>query len=217
MKKFTKSCLVGSVACAAILLTGCGGGGGAASSSGTSGIVSGSFYAGATVCFDTDGDGSCTGESTVSSASDGSFTLSGAANYNIVADLNGATKHEVVGDAGVAAANIKFRIPKGAVDSVSGKFIVSAISTKLWDEMENNSSLTIDQAKTKVASRLGVDKDKLLRNFNDSTLDGTTRTKLQAETENIRNLLVTHGDINATSVRSYVSSMSLPSRVDAVQ
>lgn len=180
----------------------------------TTGVVSGSFYAGATVCFDTNNDGSCEGEKTVASGSDGSFTLEGEAKYNIIADLNGATKHEVVGDTGVAAANIKFRIPKEAVDSESGKFIVSAISTKLWDEMERNSSLTFDQAKNNVASKLGVDKDKLLRNFNDSSLDSATKSKLQAETENIRALMATHGDINASSVRNYVGTFNLPEQID---
>jgi acid phosphatase len=200
------------------LFIGCGG----SSSSGsnppntntTSGIVSGSFYAGATVCFDTNNDGSCSGEETVASASDGSFTLDGKAIYNIVADLNGATKHEVVGDVGTPAPNNKFRIPKEAVDSVSGKFIISGISTKLWDEMEQNSSLTFDQAKSKVATKFGIDKDKLLRNFNDSSLDANTRAKLQSETENIENLMATHGDINAAEIRSYVSTFSLPEQID---
>jgi len=54
------------------------GGGGGSSSDNISGVVSGSFYQGATVCYDTDGDGSCSDENseyTDTSDENGEFTL----------------------------------------------------------------------------------------------------------------------------------------------
>jgi hypothetical protein len=200
-----------------LFLTGCGGGSGGSVAAGVSGIVSGSFYAGAIVCYDTDGDGTCTGEGTVASDSDGSFTLNGSADYIIIAELNGATKHEVVGDAGtVVAGTTKFRIPPGAADA-NGVYIVSAISTKVWDEMEQNSTMTLAQAKIEVASALGVDSTQLLENFNSSSMDSEIRNKLLDESENILALMVANnGDINASALRTYVSSLMLPSQIDVI-
>ena len=66
--------------------------------------MSGSYYEGAIVCFDTNNDGSCDGESSrTTSDSHGDFTLTGNSNYPIIAEIpEGAKKHEVIGDTGVA-------------------------------------------------------------------------------------------------------------------
>lgn len=199
---------------ALLLLSGCSGSGGG--SAVVSGVVTGSFYANALVCFDANDDGTCAGESTVATGSDGSFTLNGTATNAIVAELNGATKHEVVGDAGtLVTADTKFRIPAGAVDA-NGEYIVSAISTKVWDAMEQDPNLTLEQAKTEVANALGVDEVQLLENFNSPDMDSELREKLQTESDNILAFMQTYGDIDAPELRSYVSSLMLPSQIDVI-
>jgi acid phosphatase len=209
------------ISCVAVcaVLVGCGGSSSSSSStssSSTVGVVSGSLYENAKVCFDTTGDGTCSDETvTVMSDANGSFTLTGDI-YNIVAELNGSTKHEVAGDTGTAiTTNQKFRIPKGLTDS-DGNYIVSAISSKVYDKMLEDTSLSPTEARDAVATALGIDKDKLMENFNKSSMDSELRDKIQTEANKILAVMSDNGDLNTSSARSYVSSMRLPSRVDAI-
>lgn len=197
-----------------LALVGCGGSSGTATTSTTDGYAIGSIYENATCCFDTDSDGSCTGEATsVTSSTDGSFTLDGAAEYTILCELNGATKHLVEGDAGVQiTSDKKLRAPVGADDG-SGTYVVSALTTKIWDEMEQDSSLTIDTAKTKVSSQLGIAVNDLTKNFHsDTTISSDVKSKMQNESDNIFTLMGDNGSMD--SVRTYVGTMSLPEQID---
>jgi len=179
-----------------------------------SGIVSGSLYENATVCLDSDDDQTCNGEA-VSTKSDanGAFTLTGGA-YTIVAELSGATKHAVAGDTGTAADAIVLVSPNGATDT-DGVYIVSAISTNVWRQMDANSQ-TLAQAKTAVANALGVDESSLLENFNGTTMSATTRNKLSSEAEALEQMLADNSG-SFSALASYVSTFELPSRVDAIQ
>lgn len=217
--------ILSAITVSTLLLSGCGGGGGSStttttSSTTVSGVVSGSMYENAKVCFDTNNDGTCTGESTVNSDANGSFNLTANGTvYNIVAELNGATKHEAVGDAGTAVTdNKKFRMPKGLTDS-DGKYVVSAISSKIYDKMQENPNLTATQAKTEVATLLGIDENKILENFNDSSkVDASTREKIQTEATKILAVMSENGELNTTTARTaIVGSMTLPSRIDAIK
>lgn len=213
MKKFK---LFGSLIFIGIL-TGCGGGGGgttADSSTTTTAYATGSIYQNATCCFDTNNDDSCTGEATrVLSSSDGSFILNGAANYTILCELNGATKHDVEGDTGVSiTTNKKLRAPVGADDG-TGTYIISSISTKIWDEMEQNSSITITQAKNNVAGQLGIPVNDLTKDFHRGTnLSATVKDKLQSESDNLISRMEDNGSM--ATARNYVGTMNLPEQID---
>jgi len=207
IKIFSLSLLCG------LALIGCG-----SSSSTDSGTTTayaiGSIYENATCCFDTDTDDSCIGEATrVLSSSDGSFILNSTAQNTILCELNGAIKHLVEGDAGEnITSDKKLRAPVGADDG-SGTYIVSALTTKIWDEMEQDSSLTVATAKTKVSNQLGISVDDLTKNFhNDSTISSEVKTKMQNESDNIFTLMDNNGSMS--SVRTYVGTMNLPEQID---
>lgn len=234
-----KKSILFSVVCATLLFTGCGS---SSSTSGstdttTSGTVSGSLYEGATVCLDTNANGKCdAGETSTTSAADGTFSLTGNPDYDVVAEIGtAAIKHIVVNDAGVvvgAGNAFTFLAPRLGVDG-SGALIISSISTKVWSAMKENSE-TLTQAKISVASTIGgIDAADLLENFNGSGLTTAKKVALQArvdaETTNIKTAMVggvlnlatlktkmTEDVVSAATRNTSISGLSMPNQVDAV-
>jgi len=79
--------------------------------------------------------------------------------------------------------------------------------------MEQDSSLTVATAKTKVSNQLGISVDDLTKNFhNDSTISSEVKTKMQNESDNIFTLMDNNGSMS--SVRTYVGTMNLPEQID---
>ena len=226
MKKLLKISSIAVVLAA--LLNGCGGGGGGSSSENISGVVSGSFYQGATVCYDTDGDGSCSDENseyTDTSDENGEFTLP-KKSYPIIAIIDTNTiKHERIGDSGTSITNTTktvFAIPAEVIEKAKeqgdGKVIVSAISTKIYQEVKNGKS--IDQAMQAVANALGVSKDKLLINFNKSNrVDEQTRIAIKNKAEALLEKIKGKSSLTEVTnqISNYVSSYTLPDRIDVIR
>ena len=237
MKRYNFGKIAISLATATLIgFSGCGGSSSSDDTSGTTsggtttitttGTISGSYYEGAIVCFDTDSDGSCTGETTVKSASDGSFSLTSDQLYSVIAEIPvGAKKHDVLGDAGVtidATNTTIFAIPKDAItkaETQGGKVTISAISTKLYTYVLTNSSVDIDSAMDAVAAGLGVSKDDLLKDFNDPSVNAATRATLQARADSLLTTMQgkTSLDEIKTATASFVAAMSTPKRIDVVK
>lgn len=238
MRKLGKLTLF-SVVCATLLFTGCGSSSSTPVSTDTttSGTVSGSLYEGAKVCLDTNANGKCdAGETSTTSAADGTFTLTGDPDYDVVAEIGAtAKKHTVAGDNGtlVGSGNIfTFLAPRLGVDT-DGSLIISSISTKVWSAMKENNE-TLAQAKTSVAATIGgIDAADLLENFNGSGLNTAKKAALQArvvaETTNIKAAMVsgvldltslktkmTEDVVSATTRGTSISGLTMPKQVDAV-
>ena len=227
-----KRIILSSVAFSALLLMGCGGssssGGSTGGSSGSvSGTVSGSYYEGAIVCFDTDGDGSCTGEaSSTTSDVNGDYTLSGDGSYPIIAEIPvGAKKHTVLGDTGVdinASTKTVFAIPANAIAQAQvdgGKVVISAISTKLYTYVKDHSSDSIETAMQAVANILGVDKANLLKDFNNAAVSAATRATLKTKADTLLEAIKGKATIAEvkTAADSFVSTLTLPENIDVVR
>ncbi|MGZ5083741.1 MAG: acid phosphatase [Usitatibacter sp.] len=154
------------------LLAACGGGGGGGSPGGgatppaaaTSGVVIGSYFRNAVVCFDANGNGACDpGESSARTDSSGAFSLPGAATA-VVAEIGlDATRFDpATGTASPVAARIVLRAPRLAPG------VVSYFSTAVVSEMETAGS-SQDDAARRIAALLGVPAEKVLSDFNKET------------------------------------------------
>jgi len=214
------------VALTAMLFSGCGSDGASAVADTVDGVVSGSFYEGATVCYDENGNGQCEAtEEHTTSASDGSFSLSSPATAPIIAIIDtNATKHERVGDNGTQVSSpVVFAIPKEAITQAktqaNGKVVVSAISTRLYAYVKEHNTTDINTAMQNVAKAIGVNEDDLLKNFNDSSVLPAKRRELQEKADAI--LQNIQGDTNLTAIttraNSVVGSMKLPERIDIIK
>lgn len=171
-------------ALAAAAVTACGGsdsGTAATPQQTTSGIVSGSYFEHARVCLDTNTNGQCdTGEASVFSDAKGAFTLPGTG--AVVAEIGtDAFRNDDSGNRAAVTRPLLFRAPAGA------NGVVSAISTELVTMMEADGS-TLDNARSRLATRLGVSADKLLEDHNKET-DKGVKAALQAEIEQLIDLI----------------------------
>jgi len=192
----------------------------------TVGTVAGSFYEGATVCFDVNGNGTCdSGEPSTTSNASGDFTLTGSADYDVIAIIPaGAKKHDVVGDAGTAITDSTktfFAIPKSVIADAqqdAGKIVMSAISTKMYTYAKENPGATTKDIKTAVADALGVSKDDLLKDFNSPKLSASLRTTLKAKSEKLYKVM--KGKVTLAAVKTatddVVGAMTLPSNIDVI-
>ena len=168
----------------AALLSACNGGD-STTATPVTGTVVGSYFQGAKVCLDANGNGVCdAGEVSTTSGSQGQFTLVGAA-APIVAEIDPTAGAKRLTSSGAditstIASKIVLRAPMEAPG------IVSVQSTSVVSEMETN-SLSFAAARTKVAAALGVTEANLLTDYN--TLTGTSavaggdKDKLQAATD----------------------------------
>ncbi|NBS75436.1 MAG: hypothetical protein EBS66_18420 [Betaproteobacteria bacterium] len=131
----------------------------------TEGLVVGSIYRNATVCFDTTGDGSCSDERVTVTTNDvGKFSI--PTSYgDLIAEIgSGTVKYEPDTAATTnmsAATKATFRIHSSLIATSA---VLSSISTQVSSEIDNGS--TKDAALKKVAAAVGVDSTKLLANFN---------------------------------------------------
>lgn len=125
------------------------------------GIVVGSYFRNARVCIDVNGNGVCdAGEPFVLTDSGGHYALAGPVGP-VVAEI-GTDASQYNPDTGASVpvtGRIVLRAPREA------PAVVGVASTAVLAEMESN-ALSFDDALIKVASALGVSKDKLLGDFN---------------------------------------------------
>lgn len=140
--------------------SGCGGGGGSSDpitppSSGADGKVADGYLKNATVCLDKNLNSKCdNGEPTTISKDGGEYTLSNVsaadyAKYPIVVEIKaGVTIDE--DDNATATKDYTLSAPAGQKD------FISPLSTMLKSYMDNNDSLTLTTAKTKLGQDLGV-------------------------------------------------------------
>jgi len=220
---------IGSASLFLILgLLGCGGGGNSSSNSvasSVSGTVESSFYEGAIVCFDTNGNGKCDkGEAQTTSDRNGNFTLKGQVG-DIIAEIRpGAKKHEALGDAGVvidANSQTIFAIPKNAITDAknsAGKVVLSAISTKLYTYVKETHENDIKKAIKAVADTLGISEDDLLKDFNSETIDPQVKQALREKNEAILSKIKGKADLDQVknATKNFVAAMNLPSRIEVI-
>jgi hypothetical protein len=232
VRKLTISCIASAV----ILLSGCGGGGGTSDggdSTTTTGTVSGSYYAHAKVCLDANGNGACdTGETSVQSNNDGSYSISGNLSYDIVAEIKeGTVKYDDNGDELKTFLSsdtpLTFVAPRKATNSDS-KVVISSISTKVWSSMKENGE-TLANAKKSVARALNLDEDKMFEDFNRLT-DETLKAKFKAQSDLLASKIedangsistlkqALTADVIPESQRdANVSTIELPSKIDVIK
>ncbi|MBL0708303.1 MAG: hypothetical protein JJW00_04580 [Sulfurimonas sp.] len=170
-------------------------------SSGTvNGVVTGSYYEGATVFFDCNNNGiKDATETSVVSSSNGAFTLAGDSTCNIVAVIPvGAIKHEAIGDAGsVVSAKKIFATPAGTGG------IISALTTRVYKKVISGSSLA--DAKAYVEATTGISMDDLFKNVNTIT-DATLKDKIKAELHGAERYLISNPIVARPSSSSSSSS-----------
>ncbi|MBY4732810.1 acid phosphatase [Cupriavidus pauculus] len=183
-------------AIAAACLSACGGsdsGSAATPAATTSGVVTGSYFEHAKVCIDANNNSQCdSGEVSAYTDAKGAFTLTGQGPVVAVIDTD-AFRNDDAGGHNAVTRKLVFRAPAGA------NAVISAISTELTALMDANGG-NLDNARTQLATRLGVAADKLLEDHNKET-DGTIKAALQAEIEQAIDLIATAvasgGDIGA--------------------
>jgi len=220
---------MGGISIALVLIfQGCGGGGSSsssASSESVSGTVESSFYEGAIVCFDTNGNGKCDkGEPQTTSDKNGNFTLKGEVG-DIIAEIRpGAKKHEVLGDTGVVIdtnSQTVFAIPKDAITDAknsAGKVVLSAISTKLYTYVKETHEKDIKKAIKVVADTLGISEDDLLKDFNSETIDPQVKQALREKNEAILTKIKGKADLEKVkdATKNFVAAINLPSRIEVI-
>ncbi|KTT20355.1 acid phosphatase [Pseudacidovorax intermedius] len=158
--------------------SGTGGGSSSSGSNGTasiSGIVAGSYYRNAKVCLDSNNNGRCdSGEPSTRTDANGAFTLNGAANGALVAEIGtDAVRFDpATGTATPVAAPLVFRAPADA------NGVLSAVSTEVVALMDRGQGYAA--ASAMLAGRLGVSTDQLRADPN-KIADTSARGALQLE------------------------------------
>jgi len=177
MRQIVKLFPLAAVAAAAMVA--CGGNDAAPAS--TSGVVSGSYFEHAKVCVDTNANGQCDpSESSVFTDGKGAFTVPGQG--PVVAEIGtDAFRNDDSGSHDPVTRPLVFRAP------ASANGVVSAISTELVAMMEADGS-SLDTARSRLATRLGVSVDKLLEDHNKET-DKNVRALLQAEIDQVIDII----------------------------
>ena len=194
-------------------MSACGGSDSNSASTGTSGVVTGSYFEHAKVCIDTNNNGKCdSGEASTYTDANGAYTLPGSGAVVVEVGTDAFRNDPATGAHTAITRPLVFRAPAGA------NAIVSAISTELAVLMDSNGG-DINAAKAALAARLGVTVDKLLEDHNKES-DANIKAALQAEIDQaidlIANAVANGGDIGA-SIRDGVGKrMALANNVKTI-
>lgn len=190
-------------AIAAASLSACGGSDSGSSSTptaSTSGVVTGSYFEHAKVCIDANNNAKCdSDETSVYTDAKGAFTLNGQG--PVVAEIGtDAFRNDDAGNHAAVTRKLVFRAPANA------NGVISAISTELTALMDANGG-NLDDARSKLAARLGVAVEKLLEDHNKET-DSKIKAALQAEIEQAIDLIasaVASGGDTGAAIRDGVA------------
>lgn len=166
-------------------LVACNGGGGGME---LRGQVVGSTIENARVCLDLNHNGLCDeGEPATRSAADGSFLFSGVTqDEDLVADVGvDAFISDLADRSDRRPVDRRFVLRSVAALHGAG-LVISPVSTSLSADVDSGSS--VDAAKTRLATQLGVDPSRLLTNYN-SESDAVARGLLQQYARNVEGLL----------------------------
>lgn len=190
-------------------------------SSGTSVTIAGSYYEGAHVYCDEDGDEvHDTNEENTTSNSSGVASLSSVCSGDIVAELKAGTKkNDEDGnlEETLTSDEESFILSQEAI--AEGQSVISSITTLVHQYLQDGGAATFAAAKTAIANELGVSENDLFVDFNiesNSTLKSTLKTK----SADYRSLLNTMGDdlnlSSLTKLQTYSKTVAIPSRIDLV-
>lgn len=175
MHSLPRVVLLSSLISSALLLSACGDNSTATDPAATtSGVVLGSYFRNAKVCFDANNNGQCdAGEVATQSDNEGKFKLAGS-NMPLLAEIGTDAKEYEPDSKTEKAVSQRFilRAPKEAPGTLS------LHSTSVVSEMENN-QLSFADAVKKVATAAGVPAAQLLGDFN-TEQDAYTKAQLKA-------------------------------------
>lgn len=209
-----KALLVSVSAALALTFVGCGGD--SSSSSGvTKGVVVGSYYRNAKVCLDANNNGKCdAGEVSTITNDNGEYSLSGS-NQAVVAEI-GTTAVKYEPSSGVATpvtAPLVFRAPADAPT------VISSITTLVVAKMD--AGLSLAEAKSAVASEMGVPADKLMTDINkesDPTIKAALQSKSAQAISTIEKAVASGGDIKAAlqkAAKDFKTYYALPASLSS--
>ena len=151
--------------------------------SSTDPVIGAGYYAGATVCVDTNGNGRCdTGEPAAVTDANGKFSLSLSAASALIADIGTSAKNTATN------TNVSTReVLRATLDQVQEQgtaVVVSPLSSEVARLVEaNNTSYAVE--KQNLATRLGVPVASLLGDVN--TASGSVQTALLNEANALNN------------------------------
>ncbi|WP_426400041.1 acid phosphatase [Ralstonia sp. R-29] len=194
-------------------MSACGGSDSNSASTGTSGVVTGSYFEHAKVCIDTNNNGKCdSGEASTYTDKDGAYTLPSSGAVAVEVGTDAFRNDPATGAHTAITRPLVFRAPAGA------NAIVSAISTELAVLMDSNGG-DINAAKAALAARLGVTVDKLLEDHNKEG-DANIKAALQAEIDQAIDLIADAvaggGDIGQTIRNGVAKRMALANNVKTI-
>ncbi|MGN6651298.1 acid phosphatase [Trinickia sp.] len=200
-------------ALAAACMSACHGSDSNSVSTGTSGVVTGSYFEHAKVCIDANNNGKCdAGEASTYTDANGAYTLSGTGAIAVEIGTDAFRNDPATGAHTAITRPLVFRAPAGA------NAIVSAISTELTALMESNGG-DLNAAKAALAARVGVTADKLLEDHNKET-DANIKAALQAEIDEtidlIADTVADGGDIKKALGNGIGKRMALAKNVQTI-
>ncbi|WP_295538074.1 phosphoesterase [uncultured Pseudacidovorax sp.] len=155
--------------------------------SATDPVFSAGYFAGATVCVDSNGNGRCdAGETATTTDASGKFSLSVPAGSALLADIGTSAKNTATGQA--VASREALRISAGQVgDQQAGQVVISPLSAEVARLIDANGSSYATE-RTTIAARLGVQEAAVLGDFNQAS--GKAQAALLAEANALNNRYV---------------------------
>ncbi|WP_345940355.1 phosphoesterase, partial [Pseudacidovorax intermedius] len=155
--------------------------------SATDPVFSAGYFAGATVCVDSNGNGRCdAGETATTTDANGKFSLSVPAGAALLADIGTSAKNTATGQA--VASREALRISAGQVaDQQAGQVVISPLSAEVARLIDANGSSYATE-RTNIAARLGVQEAAVLGDFNQAS--GKAQAALLAEANALNNRYV---------------------------
>jgi beta-glucanase (GH16 family) len=182
------------------MLSSCGSADSSSNVNSISGVVTGSYYEGATVFLDCNNNGKKDAlEHSTISGSNGAYTLLGDITCNIVANIPvNAIEHTTIGDAGTPILTKKsFATPAG-----SGG-VISAITTKVYQQVLKGKTLA--ESEQIVATDINISSKDLFLNVNNIT-DTTSKETYHKKLKNIEATLPANISNTSNPVTSTPSS-----------
>ncbi|MGN8083717.1 phosphoesterase [Variovorax sp. 22077] len=151
--------------------------------SSTDPVIAAGYYAGATVCVDSNGNGRCdSGEPAAVTDASGKFSLSLSGPSALIADIGTSAKNTATG-ASVPTREV-LRVTLDQVKEQGTAVVVSALSSEVARLIEaNGTSYAVE--KQNLAARLGVSADAVLGDVNAAA--GSTQTAMLAEANALNN------------------------------